>query len=51
MNRAKCPYSKNCGKCKLYRREERAVCPYYQAKDGKIIISINIKNKKEETNV
>lgn len=47
----KCPYSKrftDCDNCKLYTREERANCPYYQAKDGKIIITVNTKNKQGE---
>lgn len=41
----KCPYGKksNCNECKLYDREERSLCPYYQAKDGKVIITV--KNK------
>lgn len=50
----KCPYIKrygNCNDCKLYNREERARCPYYQATDGKVIITVNTKNKQGETNV
>lgn len=47
----KCPYTKrygNCNDCKLYDKEDRGRCPYYQKEDGKIIITVT---KKGETNV
>lgn len=50
----KCPHIKrftNCNNCKLYDKEERGLCPYYLAKDGKIIITVNTKNKQGETDV